>query len=78
MSQNLREYECPSIGVRAGYSLINWQNGLGRKRGLAQHGHKMHILQFTWANAGRVHAEIHFSAERYCREIDELYSSLIQ
>ena len=29
-------------------------------------------------NAGRKYAEIHFSAERYCREIDELYTSLIQ
>lgn len=29
-------------------------------------------------DAGRQHAETHFSAERYCREIDELYTSLVQ
>ena len=32
----------------------------------------------TLGDAGRAHAETHFSAERYCREIDELYTSLIQ
>lgn len=29
-------------------------------------------------DTGLKHAETHFSAERYCREIDELYTSLIQ
>ena len=29
-------------------------------------------------DAGRKYAETHFSAKRYCREIDEIYTSLIQ